>query len=268
MQTAYRMPARVLSPCVIGALMGVLIVGAAGCISAPPPKSNLIEQARQQNAIGTDLAQQFESKLRYHSDPVVNRYLDGIAAMLSATSGDPRLTGTRVAVISDSDRQWRSFGLPGRRVYFPVGLLRQLHFDNEVAAVIALEDGNILETHAIDHLNQELVTRKEKGSKPPQEAVAVDFLGPRGIFSFGFDEMKDSVGVAVSLMYGAGFDVRGLLQIWERFRSNPAHSPYSPDELEELLDFTRETISRYAPLKNPIVGTSGFQSLRKRIEEL
>ena len=256
------------------ALAAVLLCFAAGCISAPPPKPNLVELARRQNAVGADLARQFESKLHYVTDPEVNRYLDGIASMLAATSQDPRLAGVPVAVISDLGKQWRSFGLPGRRIYLPIGLLRQLRFDNEVAAVIALEDANVILRHAIDHLAHESASRRGKttsaaaAGEAPHVTGTEDFLGPSGIFSFDGDEMKESVRTAIQLMYGAGFDIRGLLEIWLKLQANPARSPYSPKVVEELLDFTRSTISLYAPLRNPIVGSVGFKTIRKRIERL
>jgi hypothetical protein len=247
---------------IVMTIVGVSLLSA--CITAPPKKPSSVEQARQENAVGTELSRQFEAKLHFKTDPVVDRYLNDLAKMVSSVSGDTRLINTGVAIIQDRGGQWRTYSLPGRRIYFSVGLLQQLKYDNEVAAVIALEFGNILERHALDHL--------AKLTQAPTKGTGIDphveFFGENGIFGFDVGEIKTSIKAAVGLLYNAGFDIRGLSQIWEIFGANSSHSPFSDGVLDELNDYTRDIISKYAPLRNPIVGTKGFQTIRKRIQAL
>lgn len=228
-----------------------------GCVTAPPKKISAAEKARAENAVGAELAHQFEAKLRYKTDHDVDHYLTKLAHTLAKPSGDPRLIGSGVVVIQDQVGQWRTYSLPGRRTYLSLGLLQQLHYDNEIAAIIALEFGNIVQSHALNHLR--------KHETPPR---MVDFFGTDGIFSFDLEEMKASIRTAVDILYAAGFDNRGLCQLWSVLKNNPSHSPFPEKVLDELDEFTRATTSRYAPLRNPIVRTEEFKSVEKRILKL
>jgi hypothetical protein len=232
----------------------------AGCITAPPKKQSAVEKAREETVIGAELEHQFRAQLKTRTDPVVEKYLDGLAALLAEPMGDPRLTGVNVAVIQDRGGQWRTYSLPGRRVYFSLGLLQRLTFDNEVAAVIALEYGHLIQSHALNHL--------KKQRNQSHSSQQVDFFSPEGIFSFDAEEIKLSIKSGIEVLYKAGFDIRGMLQIWSVLAANPSHSPLPPNVLSELSDYTRTVISRYAPLRNPIVSTEDFQSVHKRIMKL
>jgi predicted Zn-dependent protease len=245
------------------------ITALPACITAPPKKITALEQAREENAVGGELAKPFEEKIRYKTDPVVTRYLTAMAKRISLASGDVRLENLGIVMIQDRVGQWRNYSLPGRKIYLSVGMLQQLQYDNEVAALISLEFGNIVQRHALNHLkkqfpNQTVGTGTSSTIKPSQ----VDYFGEDGLFSFDVEEFKLSIKAAIDLMYRAGFDIRGLLHVWATLAANPEHSPFPEKVLDELSDYTRDTISLYAPLRNPIVSTQSFQAIHKRIQNL
>ena len=75
----------------------------------------------------------------------------------------------------------------------------------------------------------------------------MDFYGTEGVFAFDIDEVKQAIKSAIEIMYRGGYDIRGLLEIWSIFQKNPQHSPFPDKVLEELVEYTRAVISKYAP---------------------
>ena len=255
---------------VIFAAFGILLLG-AGCITAPPKKPTQVEQARAENAVGAELAAQFDTRVKFKSDPIVDQYLNGVARMLAGEGADTRLADTKVQVIQDRSGLWRTYSLPGQKVYLSLGLLQRLKFDNEVAAVIALEFGNLMQSHALTRLRQQ-VSGPARPNPTPLAPLSVpenvDFFSPQGLFSFDIDDVKNSIKSGIDILYKGGFDIRGMLQVWTILGENSTHSPFADKVLDELSDFTRTIISRYAPLRNPIVRTENFQAVHKRIMKL
>jgi hypothetical protein len=76
------------------------------------------------------------------------------------------------------------------------------------------------------------------------------------------------VEVAVSLLYRAGYDPRGLVSLWARFRALGLASPYGAELLSRMEEKSREAITLYAPLRNPIVRSDPFLEMRKRVQQL
>jgi hypothetical protein len=254
------------------AVLLLAAVSYTGCISAPPKKQTAVEAAREETTYGSELARRFNSTIRPHGDPVVDKYLNKVANTLADSSKDPRLVGAHVVIILDRGGLWRTYSLPGERVYFSLGLLQQLRYDNEVAAAIALEFGNLLQSSVLKHLKmQQQGVRSFLEVDPAvklQIPAKVDFYGMDGIFAFDVDEVKLGIKSAMDVLYLGGFDIRGMLQIWEIFEKNPQHSPYPDKILEDLMEYTRILMTRYAPMRNPVVRTEEFKAIQKRIVNL
>jgi predicted Zn-dependent protease len=227
----------------------------SSCITAPPKGPNLIEQVKEENQVGSGLAQKFERKLKFESDPLVDPYLERIEQALIVASRDPRLQGTAVAIIDDKASQWRSFSLPGRGVYLSLGFLKKMRSDNEVAALLAVQLGHIQARHVLNHL-------KASKEKTP------NFFGPEGLFNYTEAELDEAIQKGVDLMYKSGFDARGMVSTWETERKYASHSFYSVALLDELIQNSRDAVSNYPPLRNPIVKSREFMKIKKRVQRL
>ena len=116
------------------------------------------------------LAKKFEGKLHVVSDPVLDTYLTKVTNRLILASADPRLAGTGIQLIQSRNVVWRSYSLPGRRVYLSAQLLQKVRSDNEVAALIAVELAHIQQRQVLDHLK--LVTNPTPGSASSMEKPA------------------------------------------------------------------------------------------------
>jgi predicted Zn-dependent protease len=251
-----------------------LLGSLAGCISAPPKKPNIVEQVKQENAVGSVLARRFEAKLHFFSDPVVDAYLQKLGSRLEKISHDPRLAGTEVVIIQDRGDEWRSFSIPGRRVYLSLGWAKETKTDSELAALIALELGHIQDKHVLNHLSPSAGTSPtpDKTLNKPVEKIdekkMPDFFGAKGLFTYNREEMEAAVRSAVGILYKSGFDSRGLISMIEVEKKNVEHSSFTEDLLNHLIQVSREAVDSYPPLINPIVRTQEFLQIRKRIEKL
>ncbi len=262
----------------------LLALALAACATPPPAKKiSTAEIVQHDNAVGNELAQRFESQVKLKNDREVTVYLRALARKLSDASPDLKPTGVGVLLLRDKLPVWRNFGVPGNRVYLSVGLLRQFEFENEVAAVIAFELAHIQKRHLISRLEQAQRGDAPQASPSPgttdlpvmpnlvlddERLRSIDFFSPNGVFVFKLDDELEAVDGAVDLLYKSGYDPRGLIGVWKAYESNPRQSPYDLSTLNKLLERTRNAISGYAPLLNPIVRSAGFIAIQKRIKKL
>lgn len=261
-------------------LMFLCISGLAGCATVPPPAViPWEEQVRRDNAMGVSLAPDFERRIAIKGDIEVNVYLRNLAARIASSSNGIKDSPVGVFLVTDRTEKWRDYGLPGNRVYLSTGLVKQLEFENELAAAIAFEFAHILKRHAISKLPPSdgasmtgLPPVESQASSPGTDGVTlgnhVEYFGPVGIFSFSQEDYLSSCELAVDLLYKSGFDPRGLVSLFVRFQQSPGRSPLDPALLVKLLEKTRQTIALYAPLRNPIVRSEAFLTIRKRIRNL
>jgi predicted Zn-dependent protease len=255
---------RVTARCVFTALLALASGALVSCAAPTKPKVATQEEiVRRDNAVGAELAARFEKQLKLHSDREVGSFLKSLAQGLSEGSPDLKLAAVGVQIIRDVKGAWRSFGLPGNRIYVSSGLIRKLEFENEVAAALAFELGHIQKRHLVNRLEEGKPAATSGESGQP-----VDFLGPSGVFAFSDEAELEAVDASVDLMYRAGYDPRGLLSIWQAYAVEPRRSPFDASMLEKLVNRTRGAITKYAPLRNPIVRSAAFIAIQKRIRKL
>jgi predicted Zn-dependent protease len=234
----------------------------SGCISAPPKKQNIVEQVKKENAVGSELAKDFEAKLHLRNDPAVYAYLQKVGHRLEKSSGDPRLVSTQITIIQDQGPEWRSFSFPGKRVYLSLGWLKKAQTDSELAALIAIELGHIQQRQVLNHLDASELKAKPGEKKNPE------FFGENGLFTYNQKEMEAAIASAVGLLYKAGFDSRGMVSNFETEKDNPEHTTQPENVLISLIEAARDSVDSFPPLLNPIVRTREFATIRKRIQKL
>jgi predicted Zn-dependent protease len=270
---------RLLFTSALGA--AAMTLALASCASGPPAKPKLTptERVRRDQALGAGLARQFEAKLRFKQDKQVILYLHEVTARLSSGVEELKTSAVSVQVLADRGERWSSYALPGNRLYLSSGALRGAEFENQLAALIALELAHLTLRHVPLRLEE---TRSEPGASTPADfpsieglvptadssSRAVDFFGPTGLFAFPDEYFVDAVETAVGILYRGGFDPRGLVSLWELYRAHPANSPLESEILGKLIEKTRTVIAVYPPLRNPIVRSPAFIAIQKRIKKL
>jgi hypothetical protein len=249
---------------------------------ATPPKQEVLtptERIQRDFAIGAGLARQFEAQSRIKRDKDVLIYLHELTAKLASTVPELKTSAVSAQVIADRGSRWNNYALPGNRIYLSSGLLKSLEFENQLAAAISVELAHLLKRHVPLRLQ---AARTDSQAERPDDfpsieglvsssgaySKPVDFFSPTGIFAFPDEYFIESVEPAVGILYQAGFDARGLVSLWELYRSSRASSPLEDDILRKLIEKTRTVIAEYPPLRNPIVRSPAFIAIQKRIKKL
>lgn len=235
---------------------------ALGCATSPVPVAvTPEEQIRQDHGMGSHLARDFEPKLVIQKDIEVAVYLRKLADRLASTRPVLKDAPLGVFVIQDRDHKWKNFGIPGNRLYLSSRLLKHVETETELAAAVALEFAHILKRHVISRI----------GKAAPETRGAfrtIEYFGPAGIFNFSEAELLEATTEAVAILYDAGFDPRGLTELLRRHHENPGNSPWQEKTLNRLLENARQAIAMRAPLRNPVVKSKEFLTIRKRMQRL
>jgi hypothetical protein len=262
-------PARAL---LIFALSLCFLHGCAAPTPAPIPRAEI---ARREIVIGDTLGRQLEQKLDFARDKEIEVYLRGLATRLAQT--DPKLRDATlgVQILRNQQGIWRSFALPGNRVYLSAGFLKRCELETEIAGLLAMELSHLARGDALDRLREQVTKdspdRMPDSLLPPQPGdlpAHLDFFGPDGIFAFNERAQVEGARGAVRLLYAAGYDPRGLLGVWQKLIRSPEHSPYDLETLDKLVEATRKTVSALPPLRNPVVRSGSFVGLKQRIQSL
>jgi predicted Zn-dependent protease len=259
-----------------------LIGAVAGCATPPPLALPITpaERVQRDRVVGGKLAPRFESQLKFKVDKELAVYLRNLAQTLADATPELHLASVGVLIVQDRGGRWRDYGLPGYRVYLSAGLIKNVMYENELAAAIAVEFAHILKQHVILRIQEEAMAGI--GNQNPtdypsiqgllpgtaQDSKTLDYFSPTGVFAFPDEFQTAATEDAVDILYRAGFDPRGLTSLWERYESSPAHSPFEGPLLQKLQEKTRTVIAQRSPLRNPIVRSQAFLSIQKRMHKL
>jgi predicted Zn-dependent protease len=254
---------------------------AAACASAPPEKPISVSAEIQfHKSVGHELAYQLEPRLPLRQETTVTNYLEAVAQKIADSTKDFLMPNISIALIREvPNKAWADYALPGGRIYLSIGMLKQMGYQNEVAAEIAIQLAHLRNEDLLDYFKSKqlkaaaaLAQSSSRHVLRPSELdpipEKIDYFGPKGAFAFDEKDNIEAVETAVDLLYSAGYDPRGLVFFWQ-VQLNPAsHSPYDKELLKKMLEETRRKIAQKAPLRNPIVKPESFISIRKRIEKL
>lgn len=234
-----------------------------GCSSSPTRLSiSPEEQAKKDNTYGLELAKGFETGLVFKHDRPVLDYLHRLTVRLSKGTPLDR-SQFQIKVIKDKKQQWHHFGLPGVQLYLSSGFLREVRYENELAAAIAFELAHVLNRHLVNRIEEEIEDVEDR------RLVVVRPFGKGSQFlKFKPIDLEQSVETAVELLYQAGYDSRGMISLWKLYEERSQASPYDTAQLGVLINKTYRTIVSYTPLRNPIVRSDEFLTIQKRIRRL
>lgn len=291
-------------------LISTLIIGCATRPEFGRP-AKLDELVRRDRVIGDTFGTRFESYFLIKADPKVEIFLKGLVQSLLAGSqfglSEPKIRFHKglsrhsdlkldlhwqenVDARFERPLNWRNFSLPGSRLYFSASLLKDLKYENEWAAVVAIELAHLIHGHFLKHLERLLDAKQSlpgefrenvSGKLAQKETLHLfldhvtaldlgqtDFIGPRSVFEFTEAEEIRTFQTAVQLLYQSGYDSRGIVTVLQMFEANRKISPYSEIVLNKLIEQSRYFISSLVPVRNPIVRSQSFVGIRERIQRL
>lgn len=248
-----------------------LALAFAGCASptqAPTPSGGGPAVVESSSDFIPGLKKMVERDWDFAQDEALKQYLDAILKSLCQKTSLQQERRPQISLWTKKKRStqevagFRVIAVPGSQIYFSRNLLKALHNDSEIAAALAFQVAHLERKH----VERRLTSADRNSGARVQELT--DLYGPSGWLIPAFVEDLAAARDAVGLLYGAGFDPRGMVALWAIHQAHLNKSPWDEGMLSELDSVTRRAIFNFPPLLNPIVRTSEYLAIRKRIERL
>lgn len=212
------------------------------CATPPQPAEMTREEIiRRENLLSQTLMEKVASKFHVIHDIELSVFLRSVAEKIAQASPTTRDTPIGVFLIQDEGNRWTTFGVPGNRLYVSVSLAKILEHENTLAAVLALELAHLGNRHL---------------SMRPQ--ISPDL-------SLTLEEQKASTRDATTALYTAGYDPRGIDELFVILGEHP-QTGFSTEALRVLRAEARATTVSLPPLRNPTIRTADFLRFKKRLE--
>ncbi len=232
-----------------------LVSGLIGCGSVPlaPPLSPH-EQLSVDTVKSKNLLMQFEKQVQFQKDYNTEQYLTAVARQI--TREEAVLSAEKVVVrvhLDSKPELKKSFAFPGVVISIPKSILHLINFENELAALIALELAQI------EH--RDLAQEMDKNENPI-------LFGDLSIFHFSQKARGDSIDLGTKLMYAAGYDPRGMVALFQKFPQYFLDSTTTAGqkELNFYLKQAQKAKNDFMPSTQPIVRSNDFLKMKKELK--
>ena len=174
-----------------------------------------------------------------------------------------------------------AFSLPGGPVWINRGVLRAATNESQAAGVIAHEIAHIAQRHAADQMTKVLLTKwtlsalgamlgNSGGAGSAQAAGAVM---ANGVFlKFSRDDEREADRVGLAIMTKAGWDGRGMIELFETLRREEQRDPSSvevffsthPSPADRVAELTAAVSQHHGGVRD----TAEFRRVRARVLKL
>jgi predicted Zn-dependent protease len=208
-------------------------------------------------AIGKQADAQMRKETPRISDAAVVRYVRDVAGRLARVAVGPKYPYS--VAVSDSG-EINAFALPGGPVWIHRGVIEKAGNESQMASVIAHEIAHIASRHAATQLTTVAMTRwsisflssllgNTGGAGGAQ--VAAEFLASGAFLRFSRDEEREADRVGLSLMRRAGWDGRGMVEMFEILKKEAGRNPTS---VEAFFSSHPSPQARITELKAVVAG--------------
>jgi len=236
----------------------LLVSGGCGTVPLPPPLSPH-EQMTVDTAQAQGLLVQFQKQVQFVKSPHVEKYLNSLANHIA--SEDDGLKNEKVLVRIHQDLKpelKRVFSFPGVVISIPHSFLGTINFENELAAVIALELA-LVERRELAIEMEKMET--EKNGRPI-------IFGEQSIFNFSEKSRAAAISLGTKLMYSAGYDPRGMGALFQKYSSFyiDTETPTSSKELGFYVREAQKAKNELMPSLQPIVRSNDFLRMKKELK--
>lgn len=230
-------------------LFGTLFL-LSGCSTVPeemsPAKAALLAEPPREFSSAAEIG--LRKRMTFIEDTEINNYLTKITGRLFTPGKYPiSMELVNATSVGYAPSIWV---VPGGNIFVDIRVLRSMHFENELAAAIALAWSRSEGTE----FRERMIEMASSGDPDPEK-----------IWTFGSLENQKAIEPSVARLYRAGYDPRGLITYFDRVSLKSKMRPDSDQDL--LKDKVRRAIALYAPLINPTVRTEEFYKMQKRLDK-
>jgi predicted Zn-dependent protease len=175
-------------------------------------------------------------------------------------------------------REINAFALPGGPIWIHRGVLHSATNESQVAGVLAHEIAHIAQRHAADQLTNATLTNlglsllgsvlgNSGGAGAAQ--IAAGFLANGVFLKFSRDDEREADRVGLDILRRAGWDGRGMVELFEILRRESARDPGSVEMFFSSHPSPQDRIARLqADVKRRPGGTRDsrqFQQIKARL---
>ncbi|HEY5617007.1 MAG TPA: M48 family metallopeptidase [Vicinamibacterales bacterium] len=245
------------------------------------PTASLLAQfslvsVQQEIEIGEETNAQVRKEVPQVRDGQVIAYVRSIGDRLARQASGPKYPYS----FSVADyREINAFALPGGPVWLHRGVLHAATNESQVAGVLAHEVAHIAQRHAATQLTKGMMANLGlgllgavlgNGAGGNAAQMAASFL-TNGIFmKFSRDDEREADQVGLQLMRRAGWDGRGMVELFEILQGEARRNPGS---VEIFFSSHPSPQDRIARLKGEVARRPGgtrdtrqFQAIKTRLQ--
>jgi predicted Zn-dependent protease len=211
------------------------LTGVAVVIFAISPAAITLVSVPQEIEIGREANTQVRKTTAELRDPQVTSYIARVGQRLARAAPGAKYPYT--FAVADY-REINAFSLPGGPVWINRGVLHASTNESQVAGVLAHEIAHIAQRHAANQLTKTLLAKWSLGALGAMlgntggagTAQIAGALVTNGVFlKFSRDDEREADRVGVQIMRKAGWDARGMIELFEVLRREQKRDPGAVD---------------------------------------
>jgi len=257
----------------VATLSCLLLIGASVSTAAIT-----LVSVEQEIAIGRQANAGMQKQMPELRDPEIAEYVRSIGRRLTAVAPGPKYPYSFRVV---NYREINAFALPGGPIWVHRGVLQAATNESQVAGVMAHEVAHIAQRHAADQLTKSMITNlglglfsallgNSGGADTARQAAGL--LANGAALKFSRDDEREADLVGLRMMARAGWDGRGMLELFETLRRE---SRRDPGTLEVYLSSHPAPQERIKELQPQVAHHTGgrrdsgqFQAIKARLRTL
>lgn len=202
----------------------LLIFFTSGCVTIYNPaterKETLFLDTQSEVALGVDMDNQLQTKLKILHDPQMQYRLDSIGGKV-ATYSDRQDLSYHFRIVKDNELN--AFAIPGGFVYVNSGLMAVAN-DAELAGVLAHEIGHIAARHSVKKLQTVMgyqiimnIVLGRSGQSATGQAIDIVF----NLVNLGYSRQDEFLADKLAVRYTrrAGFSPLGIITFFAKLKA-------------------------------------------------
>lgn len=225
----------------------------------------------QEIQIGRQANAQMRKDVPELRDPVVTAYVNDVGRRLVRVAPGPKYPYSFVVA---NTREINAFSLPGGPVWIHRGVLQVATNESQVAGVLAHEIAHIAQRHAAAQLTKVAIANWGLGllgamlgnaGGAGAVQVAGGFLASGAFLKFSRDDERDADKVGLVLLTRAGWDARGMIELFDILRREQGRDPSS---VEAFFSSHPSPQERIAELRTGVARHRGGRRDTTRFQEI
>jgi predicted Zn-dependent protease len=226
-----------------------------------------------------EIGKQTDAQVRQRTpevrDSQTTTYIRALGQQLSRGAPGPRYP-YRFSVADY--REINAFALPGGPVWIHRGVLQSATNESQVAGVLAHEIAHVAQRHAADQLTKAMMANwglsalgaiLGNSGGAGTARVAAGFLANGVFLKFSRDDEREADEVGLQIMRRAGWDPRGMIELFEILRKEQSRDPGSVEVFFSSHPSPEDRIARLqaqvAKNRGGRRDTQQFQSIKSRL---